>query len=41
MVENAQNICFMTRGASIHLGKKMNRALNVILIFYQESMHRT
>lgn len=41
MVENAQHIYFMSRAVSIQLGKKMSYALNVILIFYQQSMHRT
>jgi len=41
MVENAQHIYFMSGAVSIQLGKKMSHALNVILIFYQQSMHRT
>lgn len=41
MVENAQHIYFMSRAVSIQLGKKMSHTLNVILIFYQQSMNRT
>lgn len=41
MVENAQHIHSMSRAVSIQLGKKMSHALNVTLIFYQQSMHRT
>lgn len=41
MVDTAQDIYFMSRAIGVQLGKKMSHVLNVILIFYQQSMHRT